>query len=97
MGTLSETSIISSKEAGKLHKRFKLDNEEKNIQENGSASINSEEPNLHVTREVFCCDSPALNSKEQTNISLPGILHLFKIILLQIYYYCLSLNFSLEV
>jgi len=92
VGTLSETSIISSKETSKLHKRFKLDNGENNLQEGCSPSINSEE--LHVTREVFLCDSPALNSKEQTNISLPGMLHLFKIILLQIYYYCLPLNFS---
>lgn len=80
-----------------MHKRFKLDNEENNTQEDCSPSINSEEPNLHVTREVFRCDSPTLNSKEQTNISLPGMLHLFKIILLQIYYYYLSLNFSFEV
>ncbi|CAI6350932.1 unnamed protein product [Macrosiphum euphorbiae] len=69
VGTLSETSIISSKEASKLHKRFKLDNGENNLQEGCSPSINSEE--LHVTTEVFRCDSPTLNSKEQTNISLP--------------------------
>jgi len=96
VGTLSETSIISSNEASKMHKRFKLDNGENNQQEGCSPSINSEEPNFHVTREVSLCDSPALNSKEQKNISLPGMLHLFKIILLQIYYYCLPLNFSLE-
>lgn len=75
VGTLSETSIISSKEASKLHKRFKLDNGENNLQEGCSPSINSEE--LHVTTEVFRCDSPTLNSKEQTNISLPGMLNLF--------------------
>lgn len=88
MGTLSETSIVSSKEASKLHKRFKLDNEEKSLQEDCSPSVNSEEQNLHVTREVMCCDSPAFISKEQTNINLPGMLHLFKIILLQMYYFC---------
>lgn len=91
MGTLSETSIVSSKEACKMHKRFKLDNAE-NLQEDTSPSIDSEEENLEVTREIFRCDSlvtPALNSKEQKSISLPSMLHLFKIILLQM---CCSEN-----
>lgn len=73
VGTLSETSIVSSKEACKMHKRFKLDNAE-NPQEDSSPSIDSEEENLEVTREIFRCDSlvtPALNSKEQKSKSLP--------------------------
>ncbi|XP_022174412.1 uncharacterized protein LOC111036624 isoform X2 [Myzus persicae] len=70
VGTLSETSIVSSNEVSKMHKRFKLDNGENNQEEGCSPSINSEEPNFHVTREVSRCDSPALNSKEQKNISL---------------------------
>ncbi|CAH1707954.1 uncharacterized protein LOC114128600 isoform X1 [Aphis gossypii] len=73
VGTLSETSIVSSKEVCKMHKRFKLDNAE-NLQEDSSPSIQSEEEKLEVTREVFRCDSlatPTLNSKEQKSISLP--------------------------
>lgn len=88
MGTLSETSIVSSKEACKMHKRFKLDNAE-NFQEDSSPSIHSEEEKLEITREVFRCNSlttPALNSKEQKSISLPSMLHLSKIILLQMCY-----------
>ncbi|KAL5240233.1 hypothetical protein ACI65C_007643 [Semiaphis heraclei] len=71
LGTLSETSITSSKEASKMHKRFKLDNGENNEQDVCSPPANSEEPNFHVTRDVFRCDSLALNSKEQKNITPP--------------------------
>jgi len=60
-----------------MHKRFKLDNGENNEQDVCSPSTNSEEPNLHVTREVFRCDSFSLNSKEQKNITLPSMLSLF--------------------
>jgi len=56
-----------------MHKRFKLDNGENNHQEGCSPSIHSEEESLHVKREVFRCHSPALNSKEQKNIGLPGM------------------------
>jgi len=79
-----------------MHKRFKLDNGENNQQDLCSPSTNSEEPNFHATREIFSCDSLAINSKAQKNICLPGMLHLFKNILLEIYYYCLPYNFSLE-
>lgn len=79
-----------------MHKRFKLDNGENNEQDVCSPPANSEEPNFHVTRDVFRCDSLALNSKEQKNITPPSMLYLFKIILLEIYYYCILFNFSLE-
>ncbi|XP_025195048.1 uncharacterized protein LOC112594469 [Melanaphis sacchari] len=71
VGTLSETSIVSSKETCKMHKRFKLDNTENLHLEDSSHSIHSEEEKLEVTREIFRCDSPALNLKEQKNIKLP--------------------------
>jgi hypothetical protein len=78
VGSLSETSIVSSKETCKMHKRFKLDNVENLNQEDSSHSIHSEEENLEVTREVFRCDSPALTFKEQKDTKLPSMLHLFK-------------------
>lgn len=67
--TENENSIISSEESNKIrtHKRYKLNNEDIEIQSNDINFVES----LNVTREIVRCNSPHLNSANKNHTVKP--------------------------
>lgn len=67
----TEAHIICEKPS-KMHKRFKVENEENDQQDDGSLSESSDEDILHVTREVVRCNSFPLNSERKMSAVQPS-------------------------
>lgn len=67
-----EIYLTSPNIPSKMHKRFKLDNEE-NKQEDNNVSESSDDDCLQVTREVFVCNSSLNSNEEKKNNIQPGM------------------------